>query len=479
MIGRILLAGIALAGAVSAISSDAFGRARSVEEAKAAAPSLELRQREPETFTLSNGMKVYFLESHRLPLVTVRAVVRAGAIWEPADRPSVAELTGRVLRRGGTVGRPADELDEELDFLAARLTAMVGDDQGNLTLNVLTENLEPALAIFADVLRNPAFAEEKVEIQKNLMKESIRRENDHPISLAIREYGKLIWGEDHPRGRAPTEEDVERLTRDDLRVYHDAFFAPSNVLIGVAGDVSRDVIRDRLESVLGDWEDREVEFPPMPAAPEPRARVAFAQKGIPQTTILIGHLGPRETDPRRAAGEVMMSILGSGGFKSYIMDRVRVDEGLAYAAGGFLQFGPLDRGMFITYALTGNETSCRAADLVLEQIHRIRREEVSEEDLVRARDGILNSEAFEYDSNEEIVANLMRLVYYGLPEDHDRKVIEAIGRVTPEDVREAAEALLDPDRLTYFAVGNPETMDCSWEKYAEASGVEPERIELD
>lgn len=456
----------------------ALARATSVEEAQAAAPPLTLKTPAPETFELDNGIRVYFLEERRLPLVTVRAVIRTGDIWEPADEQGIADLTGRMLRAGGTKTRSADDVDDELDFLAAQLGSDVGREQGNVTLNVTTDNLDPALALFAEILRNPAFDPAKTEIQKNLLKEQIRRQNDDPFQVAIREYSQLLWGKDHPRARVPTEATVDALSRDQMVAFHANFYQPGNILLGVAGDVSKKDIRKKLNAALGGWKAGSTAFPEVPPAPASVPQVAIAAKDVPQSTVLLGHLGPMETDPHRASGEVMMSILGSGGFTSYITDRVRNDEGLAYVAGGFLRFGEMDRGLVITVALSKSETTCRAADLILEQIDRIRTQDVTDEELHRAVDGILNSEAFDYDSSEKIVANLMDLAYYGLPADHDRKVIERIGTVTKREVMEAANALLHPDLLSIIAVGNPDAMDCDMNRYAETLGVELQRIEL-
>jgi predicted Zn-dependent peptidase len=218
--------GALTACAVLCAASGATARVHSVEDAKATSEPLKLVKREAKTFRLKNGIEVYFLEDARLPLVTVRAVVRTGAIWEPAEKLGVADLTGRMMRSGGTTARTSDEVDDELDFLAARLSTIVDADQSNATLNVLVENLDPALAIFSDVLRRPTFETAKIDVQKNLIKEGIRRQNDNPVQVAIREYSKLVWGEKHPRARQPTEETVDALAREDLIAFHTAFFQP-------------------------------------------------------------------------------------------------------------------------------------------------------------------------------------------------------------------------------------------------------------
>jgi predicted Zn-dependent peptidase len=471
--------GALTACAVLCAASGATARVHSVEDAKATSEPLKLVKREAKTFRLKNGIEVYFLEDARLPLVTVRAVVRTGAIWEPAEKLGVADLTGRMMRSGGTTARTSDEVDDELDFLAARLSTIVDADQSNATMNVLVENLDPALAIFSDVLRRPTFETAKIDVQKNLIKEGIRRQNDNPVQVAIREYSKLVWGEKHPRARQPTEETVDALAREDLIAFHTAFFQPSNVMIGVAGAVSKGEIEKKLNRAFGDWKGHEVAFPEVPAPQPVVARAAVADKAVPQSTILIGQLGPRENDPHRAAGQVMMDILGSGGFTSYIVDRVRNDEGLAYAAGGFLRFGHMEPGAVLTFALSKTESTCRAADLILEQVERIRTEDVTDDELNRAREGILNSEAFEYDSSEEIVANVMDLAYYGLPADHAATIVREIGTVTKAQVREAANALMDPSKFTILAVGNVGEIDCEWTRYAERLHVDLQAIRLE
>ncbi|HET9887871.1 MAG TPA: pitrilysin family protein, partial [bacterium] len=450
--------GLFLAGALCIAAparSACAAPAHSLEEAEAKARALTLTPRHPEKLALKNGIKVYVLESKRLPLVTVRAVVRSGAIWEPEGKSGVGDLTGRMLRRGGAGTHGPDEVDETLDFLAADVSSEIGVEQGNVTLNCLVQNLDQALPIFADIVRAPRFDEEKLGVQKNLVKEEIRRENDNPIQIALREYGKLLWGEHHPRARPPTEDSVDALTRQDVVDFHAQMFRPGSIMIGVAGDVNADDVKKKLEKAFGDWKAPDPQYPPAPPAPEPQAKVAFAAKSVPQSTILLGHLGPMETDPNRCPGQVMMNILGAGGFTSYIVDRVRNDEGLAYAAGGVLNFGKMDRGAFVVYALSKSESTCRATDLLLEQIDRIRNTPVTDEELVRARDGILNSRAFDFDSSEEIVSDFMDLVYYGLPEDHSERVMEGIGRVTKEDVQAAARALLDPTKIAALAVGDP------------------------
>lgn len=457
----------------------ASARVHSAEEAMASSPPLELNVPEPKTFQLDNGIRVWFLRNDRLPLVNVRAVVHAGALWEPNDKSGVADLTGALMRSGGTSKWSPDEVNEELDFLAADLNTDIGSEQGNVSLNVLTGNLEPALEIFADVLVHPTFDAARMDVAKNLIKENIRRQNDNPIQVGVREFGKLVWGPDHPRARTPTVESVDALERVDLAAFHARFFRPGNVIIGVAGNVSEKRIRKLLNDALGEWSAPPTDYPQLPEPAPVEPRVAFAAKDVPQTTIIMGELGPYESDAIRPAGEVMMHVLGSGGFTSYITDRIRNDEGLAYFAAGFLRFGRLDPGVMIGIALSKSTTTCKAADLLIEQMNRIRDNEITDEELKRSRDALLNSQAFDYDTPDKVVRRLMNLVYFDLPEDHDRNVLEAIEHVTKADVQRAAREIIDPKRLSCLAVGNPEAMDCDWKRFADALGVELVEIELE
>ncbi|MBZ0267048.1 insulinase family protein [bacterium] len=475
---RTRLTGLLLAACLLP-ASRADARAHSVQEAMDASPKLELNVPDPETFELDNGIRVWVLENERLPLVTVRAVVRTGSLWEPAEKSGVAELAGAMMRAGGTAKWSPDELDEELDFLAANLSSNIGSDKATVSLNVLTENLEAALGMFADVLVHPSFDTGRMDIQKNLIKEDIRRQNDNPVQVGIREFSKLVWGPEHPRARTPTEESVDALGRADLAAFHARFFRPGNVIIGVAGDVSRKRIRKLLNESIGSWRGPATAYPDLPEPAPLEPRVAFAAKDVPQTTIIMGHLGPYESDENRASGEVMMQILGAGGFTSYIVDRIRNDEGLAYFAGGFLRFGRLDPGMVIGIALSKSESTCRAADLLVEQMDRIRDNEVTDAELHLGVSSLLNSQAFDYDSPGKIVNRLMDLVYYGLPEDHDQEVIARIGSVTKADVQRAARAIVDPSNLSCLAVGNPDAMDCDWKTFADRLGVELVTIELE
>jgi predicted Zn-dependent peptidase len=462
-----------------ATATNVHARAQTIDEALESSPPLTLDIPEPETFDLGNGIRVFHLENRRLPLVTVRALVRTGAVWEPSDQQGVANLTGAMMRDGGTQNASADEVDEQLDFLAATLTTAIGSEQGNVTLNVLSENLAPALAIFGDVLRRPAFEDDRMAVQKNLIKEGIRRQNDNPVQVGIREFTKLLWGAEHPRARTATEASVDALTRDNLVAFHGRYFDPQNVMIGVAGDVSRKEIRKLLEKQFGDWRGGMMEYPDLPAPPPVEARVALAAKAVPQTTILLGHLGPRETDDMRASGEVMMHILGSGGFTSYITDTIRNDAGLAYVAAGFLSFGQMDPGVVVGIALSKASTTCQAADLLIQQFERIQNEDVTDEELDRARNAILNSQAFDYDTPEAIVGKVLSSAYYSLPPGHDERIVEEVGQVTKADVQAAARALLHPDRLSCLAVGDPAQMDCAWSTFAERLGVPLVEIELE
>jgi zinc protease len=292
-------------------------------------------------------------------------------------------------------------------------------------------------------------------VAKNQIKEGIRRQNDNPIQVGIREFLKLLCGEDHPRGRTPTFSTVDRLTRDHMVEFHRRHFRPNRMILGVAGDFDPDQMIRKLERAFGSWQPLEQELPPIPSLPYPTTpSVNFVRKDVPQSTIIIGHLGIKQDNPDHHAVEVMNSILGGSGFSSRIVETIRNDRGLAYFAGSFYQVGALDAGAFLGISLTQAESTTVALELLLDEVKKIREEEVEEEELETAKNMRLNSEVFAYDSPEEIVNRLVYLKYYDLPEDYYERSLTEVAGLDRATIQRVAQEYLYPDRMIILTVGD-------------------------
>src|ERR1051326_7724999 len=152
------------------------------------------------TFTLPNGMKLYLLEDHELPLVNGTALVRTGNLFDPADRVGLASLTGTVMRSGGTASQTGDQLNEQLENIAASVESSIGESSGSVSFSALKENTAEVLSIFKDILTAPEFRQDRLDLAKSQLRSSISRRNDNAESIAEREFTDILYGKDTPYG---------------------------------------------------------------------------------------------------------------------------------------------------------------------------------------------------------------------------------------------------------------------------------------
>jgi len=425
---------------------------------------------EVERVVLENGIIVYLLPDPELPLVTVSAMIRTGAVYEPSDKVGLAGITGAVMRTGGTARMTGDQIDEELEFLAANASFGIGDEAGAATLDILKKDLPRGLSIFADILRAPAFDPAKVELAKRQTLEAIRRRPDSPGGITAREFRKLLYGPDHPFGRESTTETVSRITRDDLVAFHKLYFAPNSLMLGVTGDFEKPAMLAALRKAFGDWAPQSVTLPAIPPVPVSALEakgavnastrsVNVVRREITQTHLRVGHLSIRENDPDYFALSLLEDILGGNSFTNRLFRDVRSRQGLAYAVGSRLVAGNLGPGAFIMQALTKGPTTHQALTSMLGHMEKLRQEPVTDEELQHAKDAFLNSFVFSFADAGQIVGRLMSLEYYGLPKDFLQRFRDSVIRLTKEDLLRVARQHLHPDRVIILAVGKDDTFD--------------------
>jgi predicted Zn-dependent peptidase len=422
---------------------------------------------------LKNGMILFLKEDHDLPLVNLKAIIRTGTLYEPIEKAGLANLTGKVLRTGGTKNISGDELDRELEYIAANLSASIGNESGSASLNVTTTNFEKALPLYADVLMAPRFEQEKIDLAKKEIKESIRRKNDSPASILSRNFSKLVYG-DHPYGRSPEWEPISGITRDDLIAFHNKYFYPNNVLLAITGDFNEREMIKEIEEVFQEWIPGNVDFPRVAKAGaglKPAPTVNLIQKDINQTNIRIGHLGIDRTNPDVFAITLMNFIMGGGSFTSRMTERVRSDEGLAYSVGSRYQTNTLDRGLFYANSQTKTESTHRVIDILLDEIQKIREFPVEDWELKLAKDVYINRYVFSWTSTASIVSQLMLLEYNGRPQDYYQTYMDKIRGITKEDIQRVANEYLKPDRLCIVVVGKSEKFDKSLDDFGEVNVI--------
>ena len=236
-------------------------------------------------------MILYHYEDHELPLVKVTALVRTGSVYDPEGKEGLAELTGQVMREGGTRTMKSAEIDETLERLAIDLEASLGSESGTIGMSVLKKDLDAGLNIFSRIIREPAFEEAKTALAVNLKLEDIRRIADNPQRFAFREFNRLIY-RNHPRGRLASLASVKTIRREDLLKFHGKIFPPGNIMIAVSGDITKDEAVEKIKRIFGSWRQEDPPVADPPPVPRQHRGIYFIAKNTPQSVVLIGQRAP-------------------------------------------------------------------------------------------------------------------------------------------------------------------------------------------
>jgi zinc protease len=448
-------------------------------------PPLELKMPDYEELEFDNGMSGFLIEDHEVPVVNIFMLIGTGRA--PREKMGLDDLTAWAIRNGGSKNWSAERINSELEFVAAGVEfgRRSGGGMGGpgfsaagrgvtVTVNCLKKDLGLCLDVLSDLLVSPVFPEDKIELRRETMLENIRRENDSPRSVAFREFDSLLYG-DHPMGWRETENTVTSISRDDIVAFHETFYRPNNTVIGISGDVTRDEVVALLDEALVSWEPNDAMVEPEPPLELTfTPSVNYAYKDIDQGVILIGHLGMNSNDENRPAVRIMNFILGGGSFTSRITQKVRTDEGLAYAANSRFSASPWTYGTFVASSQTRSDATARAASLIVELIEDMQAEGPTAEEFELAKDAYLNRHVFDYDSKAAVVGRLVELKWQGRPLDTPERDIEAIENLTIEDVRAAAASYLHPDGLTMLFVGDKDKFEQPLSNFGDVNVIDLE-----
>ncbi len=430
----------------------------------------------PQKHKLSNGISLYLIEDHELPVFDISGLVKTGTIYDPADKIGLASIFASVMRTGGTESRDPDSLNEELESMAASVEVGMSPEYGSVSLSTMAEDIDKGLEIFADVLRNPAFQEDKLELRKQQAIEAIRRRNDNPIQLAWRNFSEILYGKDHPFGWYAEIENIESITVEDLKAFHAKYYHPDNIMLSITGDFDTETLIAQLEDVFDGWENTKIEFPHIvDIENSPKPSVNHIHKDLPQTTMLIGHYGIKRSPefPDIYALRVMNEILGEGGFTSRLMMEVREKHGLAYMVGSLMQTSLYSNpGEWFAYSQTRTEKTAEAISLIIDVVQDLRENPVPSDEIQRTKDSIINSFVFGFESSSQIAFQQMILDYRGYAPSYLETFTDNIAKVTAEDVQAVAQKYLHPDALTIVTVGNQEMFDRPLSEFGEVNEIE-------
>jgi len=408
----------------------------------------------PERFVLPNGMVVFLQVDHELPLIDGFVRIRGGAREVPTTKAGLMDLYGDVWRTGGTKSKTGDELDDFLEARAAKVEADAGLDSTALSFSCLKNDFDSVFRVFVDVLRAPEFRESKLELTRQQMMTAISRRNEDVDGVAGREAQKIGYGADSPYARVPEYWTVAAVTRQDLIDWHKQHVAPKNIILGISGDFDAAKMKTLLNELFADWQAGARTEPSAVMVPAPKPGIYFANKeDVNQSQIQIVAAGIRRDDPDFFAVRVLNEVL-SGGFASRLIKELRTRQGLAYSVDGGVESAWDHPGLLRLSMGTKSATTVQAVQGMKTEMERLFKQPPTDKEIQQAKDQILNSFIFRFDSMNKILQEEMLYEYYGFPLDYLDKYRANIEKITAADVSRAAKRLIETNKFAVLVVGN-------------------------
>lgn len=435
----------------------------------------EFKKTNVEEFTLDNGITFYLVEDKELPLVRVNVIVKTGGLLVPDSKTGLASMTGSIMREGGSKNYPAEELNVLLENKAAYMSTYIGQGSGGGSMNLLKEDFDELLPVFVDLLQNPLFPEDKINLVKTQVKTNISRRNDNPQAVTGREFSKLIYGKDSPYTAQTEYATIDAITKQDMIEFHKQAFVGNNMMIGVIGDFDTKEMKKKLENAFGGMKagtETNLIYPEVSYS-YPSTINLVDKKDVNQSTVYLGHIGGKRDNPDYASLQLMNEILSSG-FSGRLMQTVRSDLGLAYAVFGNYSSNINYPGTFFAGVMTKSSTTAEAIDAILVEIKKLQDEPVSKEELTDAKDRFLNSLVFRYDSKNKILSERLSNEYNGLPQDYFDQYVEQLKKVSISDIQRVAKNYLKPDQVQIMVVGNGDEIGNQLDKYGTVNVIDVE-----
>ena len=422
-------------------------------------PLPAFKPQQPKRILLSNGMVIFLQEDHELPLISASARIRGGSRNEPASKAGLVDIYGEVWRTGGTKTKTGDELDDFLEVRAAKVETGGGPDSTTIGLSCLKGDFDDVFKVFADLLRNPEFRADKLDLAQKQADDSISRRNDEISGIAHREAVKLAYGKDNPYAREAEYSTIAAITRQDLLDWHKTYIHPNHMILGLSGDFDAKVMEAKLRAAFESW-PKGAELPKddiqyQPAKP---GYYLIPKEDVNQSSIHMVALGTTRNNPDYYAISVFNEAFG-GGFSSRLFNDIRTKRGLAYSVGGGIGTNFGHPGILQFVLGTKSQSTIEAIQALDEDIANLSRESITDNEIKQAKDAILNAFIFRLDSPDKVLAERVTYEYYGYPSDWLDKFPAEIEKVTASDVKRVAAKYVHLDQLAVLVVGNTKEFD--------------------
>ncbi|HME32659.1 MAG TPA: pitrilysin family protein [Terriglobales bacterium] len=419
-----------------------------------APPLPAFKPQQPLRVQLPNGMVIFLQEDHELPLIDASARIRGGSVNAPANKAGMLGLYGEVWRTGGTKTKTGDQMDDFLEARAAKIETEDDAESTSISLNCLKGDFDAVFDMFLDLLHNPEFRTDKLELAKDQMYTEISRRNDDVESIVHRESRIIAYGKDNAYARVPEYATVASVSRDDLLNWHQQYAYPNNIIFGITGDFDSKAMQAKLEQAFGSWQKGPGAQQPDVKFTEPKPGLYLIGKSdVNQSTIAMLDLGIERSNPDYFAVSVMNEIFG-GGFSSRLFNNIRSKLGLAYAVGGGVGFGWDRPGLTNIEMQTKSATTVDGIQALNNEIDDLQKNAATPEELKRAKDNILNSFIFQFDTPEKVLREKMSYEFYHYPFDFLERYRTEVEKVTADDVTRVARKYVHKDRMAVLVLGN-------------------------
>jgi zinc protease len=411
--------------------------------------------------TLPNGAELIVSQKRDLPLVSVTINFIGGSSqFEDPAKLGVAALTAQMLSEG-TKTRTGDELSDAQQLLGTTISANVGGEDGSIGFTALSDKLEPALELMADMLLNPSFPSDALERRRAQRLVQLTQAKDQPRSIAGNVFSKVVYGDAHPYGRVVTEQTVKAITREDIAAFHRTYFRPGRALITVVGDVDPARARAAIERAFAAWqpggERPAFTYPPTPDL-RPRAIYLVDKPNAAQSVVAIGIPGPARDTPDFYAIQVMNTILG-GLFQSRLNHLIREVKGYSYGVGSGFSFGkgpgPFRAG--------GDIMTAKTDSALIDFMNELRGVQggkpFTEDEIKQGKESLIQSLPARFASVNAIGNAISQIYLQGLPETYYQDFASKVNAVTSDDLVRVAKKYIDVDRLNIVIVGDRATIE--------------------
>lgn len=405
--------------------------------------------------TLHNGLAIWLVERHELPLVAFNLVILAGAENDPITMPGLSSMTAALVDEG-TGSRSALEIAESLDNLGVALNIRSSFDGTFASLNTLRKHLDEALQVYGDVITDPVFPEPEFERQRKQRLASLLQQKDQPATIASLVFNRVAYGTHHPYGNNPsgTPPSLENLTRDQVHSFYRAHYRPNNATMIVVGDATLDEISSRLERIFSKWTAATI--PPRAISPIPplhERHVFMVDKPeAAQSEIRIGAPALPRSTPDYFPAMLMNRILG-GQFSSRLNLNLREKHGFTYGARSAFTF-TRQPGPFVASAAVNTANTASAIREFLKEIDRMRGDGVTADELDFVKKGLTGNFVLGFETNSQIAGALSSIALYGLPDDYYQHYVERLNSVDLTDVQRVARRYLDSSTMSVVFVGD-------------------------